>query len=62
MACTARTCRITGITSLYEDIASEDMRAALQMIDNGEAEAELSDLLGGGDEGEDLGEVIERWE
>jgi ribonuclease MRP protein subunit RMP1 len=65
MACTARTCRITGITALYEEIGSEDMREALKMIDEGVSEHELNAMLGGGDlamgeEEEDIGEVVER--
>lgn len=62
MACTARVCKITGITSLYEEIASEDMRMALAMIDEGQVEEELGSQLGGGEEGEDWGEVVEREE
>lgn len=62
MACTARVCKITGITALYEEIASEDMRMALAMIEEGQAEEELGALLGGGEEGEDWGEVVEREE
>lgn len=69
MACTARVCRITGITALYEEIGSEDMRAALRMIDQGVGEEEISSILGtdgdvemgiGEEDGEDLGEVVPR--
>lgn len=60
MACTARTCRITGITALYEEIGSGDMKMALAMVEEGVVEEELGSLLGGGEE--DEGEVIERWE
>jgi ribonuclease MRP protein subunit RMP1 len=60
MACTARTCRITGITALYEEIGSEDMKAALQMLDEGVAGHEISALLDAAEEEEDLGEVVER--
>jgi ribonuclease MRP protein subunit RMP1 len=58
MACTARVCRITGITDLYEEIGSEDMRMALQMIDNGAVEEELGSLLTGNEV--DEGVVIAR--
>lgn len=60
MACTARVCKITGITDLYEEIGSEDMRMTLQMIDDGAVEDELGSLLTGGDV--DEGVVIEREE
>lgn len=51
MACTARVCRITGITDLYEEIASEDMKMVGEMLDDGAVEEELGSLLiGGGEE------------
>lgn len=59
MACTARVCKITGITDLYEEIASEDMKMVMQMMDDGAVEEEFGTLLDGE---EDEGEVVERWE
>ncbi|KAF2253967.1 hypothetical protein BU26DRAFT_232550 [Trematosphaeria pertusa] len=61
MACTARVCRITGITALYEEIASEDMKGVLSAVDDGHVADEFGGLL---DEEEvwDLGEVIVREE
>ncbi|KAF2114987.1 hypothetical protein BDV96DRAFT_493989 [Lophiotrema nucula] len=60
MACIARVCRITGITELYEEIGSEDMQVVLQSMDEGIAVHEFGNLLGGDDEDEDEGIVIER--
>lgn len=64
MACTARVCKVTGITDLYEEIASEDMKSVLRLMDAGTV-AEIGDLLGDDDEGEDddeedEGEVVAR--
>ena len=58
MAATARVCRITGITDLYEEIGSEDMKMVLQSVDEGVVADEFGELLAGGEE--DEGEVIER--
>ncbi|KAF2004500.1 hypothetical protein P154DRAFT_44935 [Amniculicola lignicola CBS 123094] len=65
MACTARVCRITGITDLYEEIASEDMKSVLQSVDGGAAADEFGEVLGGDqeeedDDDEDMGIVIRR--
>ncbi|KAF2012687.1 hypothetical protein BU24DRAFT_257188 [Aaosphaeria arxii CBS 175.79] len=57
MACTARVCRIAGITALYEEIASEDLKTVLRLMDAGEVET-ISGLLSADDE--DEGEVIAR--
>ncbi|KAF2714830.1 hypothetical protein K504DRAFT_368388 [Pleomassaria siparia CBS 279.74] len=57
MASTARVCRITGITDLYEEIGSEDMKTVLASFDAGEVAKEFGDLRAGE---EDEGEVIER--
>lgn len=61
MACTARVCRITGITALYEEIASEDMKGVLSAVDDGLVAAEFGSIL---DEEVvwDEGEVIAREE
>lgn len=45
MACTARVCRITGITAHYEEIASEDMKAILAAVDEGSLVDEFGGLL-----------------
>ncbi|KAH7122562.1 hypothetical protein B0J11DRAFT_436902 [Dendryphion nanum] len=59
MACTARVCSITGITNLYEEIASEDMQSVLRLMDAGTV-SEIGDLID--DEGNEIdeGEVIAR--
>ncbi|KAF2868327.1 hypothetical protein BDV95DRAFT_500754 [Massariosphaeria phaeospora] len=59
MACTARVCRITGITNLYEEIGSEDMKMILGAVDDGEIANEFGGLL---DPEEEWGEVVEREE
>lgn len=58
MASVARACRITGITAVYEEIASADVQAALSAND----ELALADEFGGVlDKDEwDEGIVIER--
>lgn len=47
MACTARVCRITGITAHYEEIASEDMKGILTAVNGGLVADEFGGLLGG---------------
>ena len=59
MACVARVCRITGITAVYEELGSDDVRMVMGMMDDGAVEEELGSLLGGG---EDEGAPVERWE
>ncbi|KAF2261137.1 hypothetical protein CC78DRAFT_583986 [Lojkania enalia] len=62
MACVARVCRITGITDLYEEIGSEDMKVVLQSMDEGVAVGEFGNILGGEeDDEEDQGVIIERY-
>ncbi|KAF2798380.1 hypothetical protein K505DRAFT_394690 [Melanomma pulvis-pyrius CBS 109.77] len=58
MASTARVCRVTGVTDLYEEIGSEDMKTVLKSVDEGTV-AELYGGLRAGDQ-EDEGELIER--
>lgn len=59
MACIARVCKISGITALYEEIASEDMRMVLGAVDECQVAAEFGGVL---DEEEtwDEGVVIAR--
>lgn len=61
MACTARVCRISGITDLYEEIASEDMKGILTAVDDGLIAKEFGGLLDPEDEW-DEGEVVMRVE
>lgn len=59
MASVARVCRITGITALYEEIASEDMKGILTAVDDGAIADEFGGLLE--DEAAwDEGVVVER--
>lgn len=61
MASCARVCRITGITALYEEIASDDMKGILTAVDDGLVADEFSGLLN--EEATwDEGEVVERLE
>lgn len=61
MACTARVCRITGITALYEEIGSEDMKTVFRLMDAGEMQT-IGGLLAVGDEDSEVdeGEVVQR--
>lgn len=63
MASVARVCRITGITAVYEEIASGDVQGVLNANDELALGAEFAGVL---DEeegwGEDVGEVVEREE
>lgn len=58
MASTARVCRVTGITDLYEEIGSEDMKMVLKSVDEGKILEEYGSLRAEAEE--DEGEVIER--
>ncbi|KAF1957455.1 hypothetical protein CC80DRAFT_44906 [Byssothecium circinans] len=59
MASVARVCKIVGITSHYEEIASEDMKGFMTAIDDGKIAEEFGGLLE--DEATwDEGEVVER--
>jgi len=58
MACTARVCRITGITAHYEEIASEDMKGILSAVDEGLLADEFGGLLDGDGEGEEWDEGV----
>ena len=66
MACVARVCRITGITSAYEEIASREAREVLGKSDELSLESEVGGGLDGDDEGTgrgwDEGVVIAREE
>lgn len=63
MASVARVCRISGITAVYEEIASADIRGVLSANNELALAEEFAGVL---DEeegwGEDVGEVVEREE
>ncbi|EUC42868.1 hypothetical protein COCMIDRAFT_39099 [Bipolaris oryzae ATCC 44560] len=59
MASVARVCRITGITSVYEQIASAEVKGVLDASDELELAGKFGGVLGGGDEC-DEGVVIAR--
>jgi ribonuclease MRP protein subunit RMP1 len=61
MASVARVCRITGITAVYEEIASRDIKGVLSASDELALADEFSTVL---DEGEewDEGVVVAREE
>jgi ribonuclease MRP protein subunit RMP1 len=44
MACTARVCRVVGITAHYEEIASEDMKGILTAVDDGAVVDEFGNM------------------
>jgi len=58
MASIARVCRITGITELYEEIGSEDMKSILQSVDKGLVAQQFGGLQV--DEEEDEGVIVRR--
>ncbi|KAF2680239.1 hypothetical protein K458DRAFT_490155 [Lentithecium fluviatile CBS 122367] len=60
MACTARVCRITGITAHYEEIASEDMKGILTAVDDGLIADEFGGLLDEEEEEWDEGVLLMR--
>jgi len=62
MASVARVCRITGITTLYEEIASEDMKGVLTAVDDGLVANEFGGLLEEEQEEWDKGVLVEREE
>ncbi len=45
MACVARICRITGVTSVYEEIASDDLMGVLSASDELLMADEFSSVL-----------------
>jgi ribonuclease MRP protein subunit RMP1 len=63
MASVARVCRISGITAVYEEIASADIQGVLSASDELALGSEFASVL---DEdegwGEDTGEVVAREE
>ena len=61
MASVARVCRITGITAVYEEIASSDVKGVLSANDELTLADEFSGALDDG-EGWDEGVVIAREE
>lgn len=62
MACTARVCRVVGITAHYEEIASEDMKGILSAVDDGLVADEFGGLLDEGEEEWDEGVLMMREE
>lgn len=61
MASVARVCRITGITAVYEQIASADVKSMLDASDELDLAGQFGSVLGGGEEC-DEGVVIAREE
>jgi ribonuclease MRP protein subunit RMP1 len=62
MASVARVCRITGITTAYEESASDDVKGVMTAIDDGRVAVEFGGLLEEEDFAWDEGEVVEREE
>jgi ribonuclease MRP protein subunit RMP1 len=63
MASVARVCRISGITAVYEEIASGDIQGVLSASDELAMANEFAGVLDEGEEwGEDMGVVVERQE
>lgn len=61
MASVARVCRIVGITAVYEEIASQDIRGILTASDELALADEFAGVLDGEvGWGEDVGVVVER--
>jgi ribonuclease MRP protein subunit RMP1 len=60
MACTARVCRITGITAYYEDIGSEDMKGILTAVNDGLLADEFGGMLDDQEEEWDEGVLMMR--
>jgi ribonuclease MRP protein subunit RMP1 len=70
MATVARVCKLVGITEFYEEFASEDMKAVLEIMEKGEGVKVYGGVGADGaaqegknydeEEGEDFGEVLER--
>lgn len=63
MASVARVCRITGITAVYEEMASEDVKGVLTAVDEGLLADEYGSMLDGDEpqwEQWDEGEPVER--
>lgn len=55
MACVARVCRITGITSAYEETASREAREVLEKSDELSLESEFGGILDGDEDGTGMG-------
>lgn len=62
MASVARVCRITGITAVYEEIASGDIKGVLSANDELLLADEFAGVLDPEGEWEDHGEVVVRKE
>jgi ribonuclease MRP protein subunit RMP1 len=61
MASVARVCRISGITAVYEEIASTDIKGVLTANDELLMGSEFSGVLDENEEwGEDMGVVVKR--
>lgn len=61
MASVARVCRISGITAVYEEIASADIQSVLSASDELALASEFSSVLDDGEEW-DEGVVVKREE
>jgi ribonuclease MRP protein subunit RMP1 len=64
MASVARVCRISGITAVYEEIASGDIQGVLSASDELALAGEFAGVLDEGEEWgeEDMGVLVEREE
>lgn len=62
MASVARVCRITGITAVYEEMASEDVKGVLTAVDEGLLADEYGGMMDVDEPMWDEGEVVEREE
>ena len=62
MASVARVCRITGITAVYEEMASEDMKEVLSAVDEGLLANEYGGAMDVDEPEWDEGEPVEREE
>ncbi|KAF2446304.1 hypothetical protein P171DRAFT_256892 [Karstenula rhodostoma CBS 690.94] len=60
MASVARVCRITGITAVYEEMASEDVKGVLTAVDEGLLAEEYGGMMDVDEPEWDEGEPVER--
>jgi ribonuclease MRP protein subunit RMP1 len=62
MASVARVCRITGITGVYEEMASEDVKGVLTAVDEGLLAEEFGSMMDVEETQWDEGELVAREE
>ncbi|KAL1608333.1 Ribonuclease MRP protein subunit rmp1 [Paraconiothyrium brasiliense] len=62
MASVARVCRITGITAVYEEMASDDVKGVLTAMDEGFLAEEYGGMMDIDEPHWDEGQVVEREE